>query len=190
MGHAIGGGFLRATTKEAAMREAQADAEEFAFYNVDRGENLSGSYHGNMRFYDKTFDTEDDAEDFFNSLGSYCDGVCMVKEAGRGAQNRYAKRVEAIEKKRRAFLENIEERFKERTSQSIGCKKCGTRIASDVALQRKLRCPNCYNWLVTDAVKARYAKFDEQLELAKEQLNKDTAENGKVRFWCKYEVHC
>ena len=70
MGHAIGGGFLRATTKEAAMREGLAAAEEFAFYNVDRGENASGSYHGNFRFYDKVFNTEEEAEDFINRLGS------------------------------------------------------------------------------------------------------------------------
>ena len=69
------------------------DDEEFAFYNVDRGENASGSYHGNFRFYDKVFNTEEEAEDFFNSLGSYCDGVVMVKEAGKAAQNRYSKKV-------------------------------------------------------------------------------------------------
>ena len=189
MGHAVGGGFLKATTKEEAMREALADAEEFAYYNGDRDEG-SDTYHGHLGFYDRTFNTEDEAEEFFDSLGAYCDGVCKVREAGRGAQNRYAKRVESIYKRREEFLNNIIERFKERTSQSIGCKKCGTRIASNVALQRNLRCPSCGNWLVTDAVKARYAKFDEQIELAKAQLNKDAADNGKVRFWCKYEVHC
>jgi len=43
-------------------------------------------------FQNILFDTEDEAEDFFNSLGSYCDGVVMVKEAGKGAEpaGRYA----------------------------------------------------------------------------------------------------
>lgn len=190
MGHAIGGGFLKATTKEEAMREALRDAEEFAYYNSDREENPNGAYEGYLKFYNRVFDTEDEAEEFFNSLGAYCDGVCMVKEAGRGAMNRYAKKVESIRKKKQEFLENILEKFKERTSKSIGCKKCGTRIPSDVALKHNLHCPNCRNWLVTDSVKEKYAKYDAQLELAKEQLKKDTAENGKVRFWCKYEVHC
>lgn len=190
MGHAIGGGFLRATTKEAAMREAQEDAEQFAFYNVDREENPGGSYNGSLRFYNRTFDTEEEAEAFFDSLGAYSDGVCMVKEAGKGARTRYANKVASIQKKRQAFLENIQEKFNQRTSNTIGCKKCGTRIPSEVARKTNLHCPNCRNWLVTDSVKAAYAKFDDQLELAKQQLAKDTAENGKVRFWCKYEVHC
>ena len=190
MGHAIGGGFLRATTKEAAMREGLVAAEEFAFYNVDRGENYDGSYHGNFRFYDKVFNTEDEAEDFFDSLGSYCDGVVMVKEVGKGAKNRYAKKIASINKKRQEFKTKLIEKFKERTSKSVGCKKCGTRIPSDIALKRNLRCPNCSNWLVTDAVKERYAKFDTQEELAKEQYVKDCAETGKPRYWAKYEVHC
>lgn len=190
MGHAIGGGFLKATTKEAAMREAQADAEEFAYYNSDRQENYSGDYYGNLIFYDRVFDTEDDAMEFFDSLGSYCDGVCMVKEPGKGARTKYAKKVESIRKKRQAFLDNLIEKFKERTSKSIGCKKCGTRITSEVALKNNLHCPNCRNWLVTDSTKEKYAKFDEQIELANKQLAKDTAETGKVRYWCKYEVHC
>ena len=190
MGHSIGGGFLKATTKEAAMREGLADANEFAFYEVDRGENSSGSYHGNFRYYDKVFDTEDDAIDFFDSLGAYCDGVCMVKEPGKGAKTKYAKKVESIHKKRKAFLDNLTEKFKERTSKSIGCKKCGTRITSDTALKNNLYCPNCRNWLVTDSTKEKFAKFDEQIELANKQLAKDTAETGKIRYWCKYEVHC
>lgn len=190
MGHAIGGGFLRATTKEAAMREGLAAAEEFAFYNVDRGENASGSYHGNFRFYDKVFNTEEEAEDFFNSLGSYCDGVIMVKEAGKAAQNRYSKKVTSINQKKIEFLDKLIEKFKERTSKTISCKKCNTRIDNKIAIQNRLYCPSCRNWLVTDSIKEKYAKFDEQLRLAKEQYNKDCAESGKPRYWAKYEVHC
>jgi len=44
---------------------------EFAEYNVDREENPSGSYDNSFRFYDRTFETEDDAMEFFDSLGSY-----------------------------------------------------------------------------------------------------------------------
>lgn len=188
MGHLIGGGFLRATTKEAALREAQGAAEDFAYYNGDREEG-SDNYSGNIRFFDKTFDTEDEAKEYFDSLGSFVDGVVIVKEAGKGAQNRYQKKMAAIRAKRKQFEDSLIEKFKERTSKSIGCKKCGTRIPSDIALRRNLHCPNCYNWLVTDAVKARYEKFDKQEELAKEQYAKDCAESGKPRFWAKYEIH-
>ena len=190
MGHAVGGGFLNAKTKEQAMKEGLADAKEFAFYNVDRGEDPSCSYHGNFRFYDKVFNSEEEAEEFFDSLGSYCDGVCMVKEGGKGAKNRYAKKVESIRKKQREFVDKVIEKFKERTSKSVGCKKCGTRVASDIALKRHLHCPNCNNWMVPDTVKEKYNKFDEQFALAKKQYNKDCAESGKIRYWAKYEVHC
>lgn len=189
MGHSIGGGFLKATNKEAALREALRDAEEFAFYEVDRGENPSGRYHGNMRFYDRTFNNEDDAMDFFDSLGPYRDGVCLVKEPSRATQTRYQKQVTKIQTKKAAMREAALEAFKQRTSATIGCKKCGTRIASEVALKRRLTCPNCGNWLVTDSYKARYAKLDEALNLAEEQYKKDIAETGKPRYWAKYEVH-
>ena len=82
------------------------------------------------------------------------------------------------------------EAFKERKSASVGCKKCGTRIQAEVALNKKLICPNCNNWLVSDSYKQRYAKLDESLKLAEEQYKKDCAETGKPRYWAKYEVHC
>jgi len=190
MGHAVGGGFLKATTKEAAMREGFADACEFAEYNVDREENPSGSYDNSFRFYDRTFETEDDAMEFFDSLGSYMDGVCIVKQASKSAQNKYQKQVNKVRTKQQELKEKAIEKFKERTSASVGCKKCGTRIPSDVAIQRRLICPNCRNWLVPDSYKQRYEKLSESLVQAEEQLKKDTADNGKPRYWAKYEVHC
>lgn len=190
MGRVISTGFLKATTKEAAIREANSIADTFAFYNVDRGENPSGEYHGYIKFYDKVFNTEDEAIDFFDGLGAYNDGVCQVKEAGRVAKSRHTKKLTQINEKRKKFLENILEKFKERTSKSIGCKKCGTRITSEIAIKRRLYCPNCGNWLVSDTVKARYVKFDEQERLANEQYAIDCAETGKPRYWYKVEVHC
>ena len=189
MGHAIGGGFLKATTKEAAMREGYADAQEFAFYNADREENPSGLYDNSFRFYDRVFDNEDDAKDFFDRLGNYNDGVCMVKEPSRSASTSYQKQVQRVRQKQQAMREAAIEAFKNRTSATIGCKKCGTRIQSEVALTRKLICPNCGNWLVTDSYKARYAKLEESLKLAEEQYKKDIADTGKPRYWVKYEVH-
>ncbi len=189
MGHAIGGGFLKATTKEAALKEGYADACEFAYINVDREENYDGSYHNSFRFYDKIFNNEDEAMDFFKSLGSYNDGIVMVKEAGKGAKNRRAKKIESINKKKRDFMAKAIEQFKTRTSKTIGCKKCGTRIPSETALKRNLRCPNCNNLLLSESAQKRFSKFDEQLKLVEEQYKKDCAETGKPRYYAKYEVH-
>ena len=189
MGHQIGGGFLKATTKEAAMREGLADAEEYAYYNADRQENFDASYDNDFRYYDKTFENEEDAEHFFESLGSYCDGVCKVKQASKSAQTKYSKTITKIREKQRELRDKAIEAFKERTSASVGCKKCGTRIPSNIAIQRKLICPNCGDWLASNSYKQRFLKLEEAMELAEKQLAKDTAETGTVRFWARYSVH-
>lgn len=190
MGHAVNYVFLKAKDKESAMKEGYSYAEEWAFYNTDREENSSGSYHGNFRFYDRTFNTEDEAIDFFESLGSYRDGVCMVKEATKGAQTKYSKVQQRVATKKKELKEKAIEKFKERTPNSVGCKNCGTRISSEVALKNKLYCPNCRNWLVPDSYKEKFKKLDESLEIAAKQLANDTAESGKPRYWAKFEVHC
>lgn len=189
MGHLIGGGFLRATTKDEAMREAFADAEQFAYYNGDREEG-SDCYDSSFKFYDKVFDTEEDAEDFFASLGNYMDGVCMVKEPSKSAQTKFNKTRERITKKKQELQEKAIENFKNRTSSTVGCKKCGTRITSEIALSSNLHCPNCGKWLVPDSMQERWDKLQESFVQAEKQLRKDTADTGKPRYWAKYEIHC
>ena len=46
MGHAVE--YFTANKRSDIMRIA----EEFAFYNTDRGENPTGDYHGNMTIHD------------------------------------------------------------------------------------------------------------------------------------------
>lgn len=94
-----------------------------------------------------------------------------------------------INKKRLEFLELVREKFKERTSKTVGCKKCGTRIDSQTALNSNLYCPICGNWLVSNTTKERYAKFDELLEDAKAKYIKDCSESKKMRYFAKFEVH-
>lgn len=189
MGHYVDGCFLKATTKEAAMKEGLAAAQEFAFYNVDRYENPSGTYHGRFRYYDRIFNSVDEALDFFDSLGFYKDGVVRIRVVSESAQAKYSNKVSSINKKRLEFLELVREKFKERTSKTVGCKKCGTRIDSQTALNSNLYCPICGNWLVSNTTKERYAKFDEQLEDAKAKYIKDCSESKKMRYFAKFEVH-
>lgn len=35
-----------------------------------------------------------------------------------------------------------------------------------------------------------YKEWKKTKEQAAKQLNKDTADTGKPRYWAKYEVHC
>ena len=190
MGHAIGGGFLDAKTKEEAMKKGLAAAKEFASYNVDRQENPYGDYGNSFEFYNRIFDSEEEAYDFFYNLGSYRDGVCMVKEPSKGSMTRYRKKYYSISNKKAEFLQNVKEKFKERTSKTVKCKECGCRSQKDMIIKHNLHCPSCGKWMVSDTTKARYEKFVKQLEEAGEQLKKETAEKGKIRYWAKYEVHC
>ena len=183
-------GFLNATTKEEAMREAYADACEFAECNVDREENPLGGYHSSFKFYDRCFDTEEEAKEFFDSLGAYQDGVCMVKHASKSAATKYQKTIARLNDKQDALSRKAIEKFQERTSETVGCKECGTRITKFQALQRNLYCPNCGNWLAAPGIKAQWIKYAQAKELARKQYIKDIAETGKPRYWAKYEVHC
>lgn len=189
MGRAVGGGFLKAKTKEEAMREGYADAEDFAYYNGDRKEG-SDNYHGDFSFYNEIFNTEEEAMDFFNSLGAYCDGVVLVKEPSKSASAKYQKTIDRINARQQALKEKAIESFKERTSETVGCKKCNTRITKAEALQRKLRCPKCGKWLVSNTIQQKYDNLEEAKEQAAKQLAKDTADTGKPRYFAKYAVHC
>jgi hypothetical protein len=44
--------------------------------------------------------------------------------------------------------------------------------------------------MVPESAQKRYNQFNEQLDLAKKQYLKDTAETGKPRYWARYDIHC
>ena len=188
MGHIMDYGFLDATTKEGAMREGLEIAQEFAYHNVDRYENPSGSYHNNFRFYDRVFNTVDEALDFFRD-GFYKDGVCLVKDSS-GAKKRYQEKINKINQKEKEFKQKVIDIFKERASATVSCKECESRYTKEVALRFNLRCPVCNNWMVSNTVLESYKRFSVQREDAEKQYRKDCADTGKARYFYKVEVHC
>ena len=188
MSHLLNYHFLTAKTREQAMKEGIADAEEFAYYNGDREEGTD-TYHYNFDFYNEVFDTEDEAIAFFDSLGPYEDGVCMVREASKSAQDKFNKIYKRNMEKKEKFEEKALENFKERKSASVGCKQCGTRITSEVAIKNNLKCPNCHNWLAPNSYKEKLKKLNGSLESAQKTLNKARAD-GKPKYYVKYEIHC
>lgn len=188
MGHCIDFEFLDADTKEAALKEGYTKACIFALDNGDVYEG-STNYHGNFKYYDKVFDNEEDALDFFDSLGSYSDGVVQVKEATSRSKKRYNETEQRYRQKQLDLVEKCREDFMKRTSKTVGCKNCGTRLTKEEAYKNRLFCPNCRNWMVSDSVKNRHKKYEEQIELARERLSKDQAQNGKLRYFAKFEIH-
>lgn len=83
MSHIIGGTYLKARKKETAMKEGLKLAKRFALRNTDPYENPSGTYHGDFRFYNRTFKNEEEAYNFFDSLGVYRDGIVMIEQKNR-----------------------------------------------------------------------------------------------------------
>ena len=77
--HAIGGEILKARKKETAMKEGYKLAKRFALRNTDPYENPKGTYHGWFKYYDRTFDSIEEAYKFFDDLGSYHDGVVKIR---------------------------------------------------------------------------------------------------------------
>lgn len=188
MGHSIDYRFLEADTKESALKEGYSEACVYALDNGDIHEG-STSYHGNFKYYDKVFDNEDDALEFFDNLGPYQDGIVQVKEASNSSRKRYNETEWKYRQKQLDLVEKCRENFKKRTSKTVGCKNCGTRLTKEEAYKNRLFCPNCRNWMVSDSVKNRYKKYAKQIELAKERLSKDQAQNGKLRYFAKFEIH-
>lgn len=94
MSHMIGGCLLKARKKETAMKEGLKYAKWFARRNTDPYENPKGTYFNDFRFYNRVFDDEEQAYKFFDELGSYRDGVVMIKGNSKKVKPKYFVKVE------------------------------------------------------------------------------------------------
>lgn len=108
MGHAIGYRIYD-DAKDIKKLEAQmlSDAREFAFYNVDRGENPAGSYHECFRQKAGYVLEDEDAAMEILDKGFYSDGWVRYKayepsKAAKAAESSIPKLREA----RMAYAEN------------------------------------------------------------------------------------
>ena len=86
-----------------------------------------------------------------------------VKHEPTAAERQYMEKSQAIKDKKATYWNNILEGFKNRTSNSVGCKKCGMRVSKTDALSYGLVCPRCSNLLVNDTIKGRLKYFDDKL---------------------------
>ena len=71
------------------MKEGLKLAKRFALRNTDPYENPRGTYHGYFKFYNRTFENEEEAFKFFDDLGAYCDGVVMIKGKTKNSNPKY-----------------------------------------------------------------------------------------------------
>ena len=190
MGHAV----QYITTDKRS--EIMNVANEFAFYNVDRGENPSGSYHGGMTIHDKPVcESYDDAVEFIekHDRGFYDDHAVQYKEksALKPTKQMLAlnERIKKVVADRYDYMEK--HAVKNRKSEFAGCKNCGSKIA--VKYMRRDCCPVCGTDLRADYIKERIKKYNDDIELMQKkykELEKNQKGKCPVRWLVKVEVHC
>lgn len=193
--HEISSGFLDAKTKEQAIAEVQDI--------VDRKLNSDYyDYGGDFTYYDKTFTTEDEAYDFL-SQGYGEGGICKVKttEPSKSLQKNI-KKLQDLEKEEREWEQDYRakciEKFKERTSATCSCDKCESRYKKEIALQYKLYCPVCRNWMVSTSVKEYYDKQMAKIRSKRDTLQKEVEQqrraeldkSNRTRFFYVLDFHC
>ena len=190
MGHAID---YYVTDKRSNIMSV---AEKHAFYNTDRGENPSGSYHGNMHIHDKPIcESYEDAVEHIASwdTGWYSDHAVQFKDrdALKPTKQMESLRMKA-DKIRADKAEYIKKHsIKERKSEYSGCKKCGSRLSNKHL--RSNRCPLCGADLRADYIVERIDKYDKDCEETLKKLEElKRKQSGKclIRWLVKVEVHC
>ena len=145
MGHMIGYDIIDAKSPEEAVKKGMAFAQEFADYYVDEEEDPTCSYHGNFKFYNKICVNEEEAQDFFNSLGPYRDGIVKIKMVSGSVLNKFNEQIKKQKIKQVKIKADCTEAFMARKSRTIGCKECGKRFNNNEINKCQLCCPNCGN---------------------------------------------
>lgn len=189
MGHAIE--YITVDKKSEIMKAA----EEYAHYNVDRGENPSGSYHGRMTIHNDVCESYQEAVRFIerHDRGFYDDHAVQYKDKSNLKPTKQMENLKVRMQKNVSDKNEYAEKHsvKNRKSEFAGCKKCGSKIATKY--MRTDRCPVCGNDLRADYILERLKKYADDWE----QMNKQYAEleknqKGKcpTRWLVKVEVHC
>lgn len=190
MGHAVE--YYTVGKRSSIMKVA----EEFAFYNTDRGENPTGHYHGNMTIHDNVVcESYMQAYEKINQwdTGFYSDHAVQYKDK-RGlkptkAMENLKAKMDKLQADRDAYIEKHS--LKERKSEYIGCKRCGSKLSNKYL--RGTKCPLCGEELRADYIIDRIKKYDaDYKELQKRYETLETNQKGKcpIKWLVKVEVHC
>ena len=190
MGHAVE---YYTTDKKSEIIEI---AKEFAFYNTDRGENPTGSYHGNMTVHDRPIcESYEDAVERISEwdTGWYSDHAVQYKDKSKLKPTKQMESLKAKEEKLRAERKRYIDKhsLKERKAEFIGCSKCESKIAKKYLMGN--RCPVCGTDLRAGYILERVSKYDTDIAETKRQyaeLQKKQSGKCPVRWLVKVEVHC
>ena len=190
MGHAI------EYFSVADRKEIMQTAEEFAYYNVDRQENPSGSYHGMMTIHDDIIcESYEDAIAKIDSLdsGFYDDHAVRYKDkdALKPTKQMLAEkaRAEKIANDRYEYMDKHS--ILNRKAKFVGCKKCESKLA--VEHLKSNSCPVCGAELRADYIVERLKKYDADYKKSLQkyqELKKKQTGKCPIRWAFKVEVHC
>ena len=191
MGHSI------CYSVAAKKSEILPRCEEYAFHNTDRGENASGSYHGNMTIRENHPICKD-----------YDDAVETIKRMAKGtfyhdfAVRFYdtdavkpSKKVEVLEnrysesRKKAAAYSDAHSVTNHKSSQ-IGCKACGSKLTIKYLTREK--CPVCGSDLRAEYILKKLSDYEKEQKdiLTKIREEKQKAIAKAPVKWCfKVEVH-
>lgn len=190
MGHVID--YLTVDKRSDIMKAASA----FASRNVDRGENPSGSYHGNMHIHDTPIcESYEEAEDMIRQLdtGWYSDHAVRFYDK---SSLKPTKQMTALEERKKKLILARDEYKKEhsiqnRKSEFVGCKECRSKISAKHL--RNHFCPVCGKDLWADYILERIKKYNADIKDVEKQYNElQKKQTGKcpIRWLVKVEVHC
>lgn len=196
MGHAID--FLDVDKRDEIM----GAANEFAFYNVDRGENPSGSYFGQIHIHDDVIcDSWDDAVKWIKEhiKGSYDDHAVRYRKNTSPTATMQEKKqmIKRIRMSYNDFLESA--KLKNRKSEYITCPECGSKINIPALVKYRGEdmhsCPLCGTSFWSKSTKERNRSFHQRIEKAEREYKELEARHNKKSSkelgWCvKVEVHC
>lgn len=190
MGHAI----QYFTTEK--KKEILSIAEEFAYYNVDRQENPTGSYHGRMTIHDDIIcDSYNDAVSKIDMLdrGFYDDHAVRYKDKDSLPPTKSMQTLKERMNKNRADKKEYAEQHSvgNRKSAFVGCPKCESKLVTKYL--RSERCPLCGSELRAEYIINRLNKYDEdykKMELKYQKMVKERKGKCKTKWLFKVEVHC
>ena len=176
--------------------EIMAIAEEFAWCNVHRQENHSGSYHGNMHIHDDIIcESYDDAMKKIDELdrGWYDDHAVRFKDKSSLKPNKAMLTIKEKMQKNRdeknAYYDTHS--VHSRKSAFAGCPNCQSKIS--IKHLRGDRCPVCGKDMRADYIIERLKKYDSDYStlVAKyKDIERNRKEKCKVLWLIKAEVHC
>ncbi len=177
--------------------EILTECADYAWRNVDREENYSGSYHGNMTIRD-SYPICKDYDDAVAAIEKMAEGTFYHDFAVRFYDTdkvKKTKKIEQLEKRlqemrvKAAEYENAHS-VKTHTSLQIGCRTCGSKLT--ISYLKSEQCPVCGKDLRAAYITERLEKFIvDQRNLSNEIVKEKRKLNDKAPVrWCfKVEVH-